>query len=682
MANRFSQISTSSFKPLSLDEIMAVPLAKQVQHDEASLALDEFSKMEANSLDKDKEYVTGQIQAFQKESDDVSNQLLDSGVNRNLTNKIKSLRNRKNQEFSLQGKTGQASAAYNQYKENEKQIMARKDLTAKQKQYGLAKAKNDYLGVAEGGTYQDYIGTSSIDVMEKGRQIASQMTPEEKADALRTSTGQAWGYDSDLKMYTNGTYKIRELKPEHIQQVVYQALKSDRTVNEYVNELQELGIESDGDAMLRDAAVNAGNIYQIKENNQTAGFLAGQTPGGPKDPTVGYIAPDHPWNSMDVLSDAGATALNEQYEVLEPEDYGELFGTNGLLKDEKEFELSWLGKKAYQNSKEEIKWAEDEFASGNLNKDDRDAIIKSAKSTQAWWETGTQQNYKTVKQTVTDLRKDYPNLEEATDEDVYKAYSELKKDGISRFSQVIAPMNPKSTYYALEERLLGKGDANGTFASKNVKMQGMPSGSTKMMAENLDMKEKEFNDMIRTTGKRIGFAPGLTDMPGADAIQFTFPEGHDRKGQTDIIYFAPDNSISSSFKAVGRMNDAKIQGIPYMINDVVNGKEMISTAITVRTNPKNGKKYYNHESYVFNSKVEVPQEELKAIEYTYYTAEELRANGAPSATIGEYIGYTTDGHLVRRRSYDEEIQRVQNQVTRLYDRTPNASQGLSKAQKN
>ena len=204
MAGRTPDISTSSFKPLSLDEIMMVPLAKQAQEDQATLALDELSKLEAQSLDVDKQYVAGQVDAFQNEASFISDQLMNQGVDRNLINKTKALRARKNKEFSIHGKTGQANAAFNQYQANKKSIMARGDLTAQQKKLGLAKAQSDYVGVVEGGQYQDYVGTAYQDVMKKGREIVKQMTPEQKAGALGMTI-------DENGMYRDGKYTYKRL---------------------------------------------------------------------------------------------------------------------------------------------------------------------------------------------------------------------------------------------------------------------------------------------------------------------------------------------------------------------------------------------------------------------------------------------------------------------------------------
>mgnify|MGYP000138510597 FL=1 len=650
MANRFTNISTSSFKPLSLDEIMAVPLAKQAQHDASMLALDEFSKMEANSLDKDKEYVSGQIQAFQKESDDIANDLLDNGVNRSLKNKIKGLRSRKNVEFSLQGKTGQASAAYNQFKANEKSIMARKDLTEQQKTAGLAKAKNDYLGVAEGGQYQDYVGTSHIDIMEKGRKIASQMTPEEKAGALGMT------YNETTGMYSDGTYTFKTLKPEHIQKVVYQGLKNDRLVQDYTNELQELGIEEDADEMIKQSAISAGNVYQVSSTKTAQSLLPGFAQKKKADASEGMIDTTQPWNSMH-LENMDA-AFNYQYDMIDEDTAQDLFNpdTGQVVTFNEKYDAE-LGEKR----EKAMKMANDMKKSGAM---DYKAYQQQMMAISVMYPDQKKglKAAEDLKAVITNLKTDNPNLNELSDRAVFDLYNEAKKRSVKSFAQVVKPMNPKSTYKALETNLIGSGDKSGDIMQKTVKTS---DGKTMAYNELFESDEydhldkNELNAAIRSTGKVLGFAPGHIDMPGASVVQFEDPNG-----DIHILYVEADDKESKAFAGVAKMNKAIIDGQNYSHENVGGRHEHIITELSQRS----GK----YEAAIIRAQEEIPNEELRELEWTY-------ANNPnyPGALISEY-----NGNPVLRYNFDDEVQRSTNKVTNYYDETPNASQGLSKEQKN
>ena len=105
--------TTASFKPLSLDEIMLVPLAKQKAEDQMIMDMDELDLMATNALGADQGYVNAQKDAFMNEVSSARDRLMTEGVDRSLINKFKGLRSRKNLEFSVNGNTGKANVAYN-----------------------------------------------------------------------------------------------------------------------------------------------------------------------------------------------------------------------------------------------------------------------------------------------------------------------------------------------------------------------------------------------------------------------------------------------------------------------------------------------------------------------------------------------------------------------------------------
>ena len=201
MAGRTADISTSSFKPLSLNEIMMVPLAMQAKEDNLNqLALDEFSALQSIALAADKEYVTGQVEALKKESGSITDDLMTNGYSKNLFNKFRKLKSKKDNELSIMGKTGQAAAAYNQYEANKANIMKDPRLTADQKKLGLQEALDIYEssgGAAGGAQYQDYVGAAHIDAMQKARDIAKEISPQEIAKRMGISQNAQGLYEEN-----------------------------------------------------------------------------------------------------------------------------------------------------------------------------------------------------------------------------------------------------------------------------------------------------------------------------------------------------------------------------------------------------------------------------------------------------------------------------------------------------
>jgi len=112
MANRFSNITTAGFKGLSLDEIMAIPLAKQARQDASLAATDELEALQTKRLDADKGVVDKEMERIRQESEDISKQLMERGVDRNLSNKLRKLRSSQKRSFGASGVVGQAKSNY------------------------------------------------------------------------------------------------------------------------------------------------------------------------------------------------------------------------------------------------------------------------------------------------------------------------------------------------------------------------------------------------------------------------------------------------------------------------------------------------------------------------------------------------------------------------------------------
>ena len=110
--NRYSDLSTSTYKPLSLQEIMMVPMAKQKQHDEAQAMADEYSALSSNRLSQDAELVDARLGELRGKADAITNSLLEKGVDRDAIGQLNKLKREKELEFSQQGLIGNAQSNY------------------------------------------------------------------------------------------------------------------------------------------------------------------------------------------------------------------------------------------------------------------------------------------------------------------------------------------------------------------------------------------------------------------------------------------------------------------------------------------------------------------------------------------------------------------------------------------
>jgi len=663
MAGITPDITTSSFKPLSLDEIMMVPLAKQQQDDQAQLALDEFAALESQALGPDKDYVSGQIGAFKKEAGSLSDQLMNSGVDRNLINRVKGLRNRKTNELSLEGKTGQAAAAYNQYKENEKNIMNRKDLTADQKRLGLQEALTQYKGVTEGGQYQDYVGAAHIDIMQRGRDIASKMTPQEIAKATGLQVDEN-GY------YRDGSYIHKTLPAEHIEKVIAQALKGDQDLMAYAQEMERLGIANAEEEIMK-SAQSAGNVFQRKDINEKSTLLpSGMQPQPTSlDPTKGMIDPSQQWDTIDITYQDGI--WNEAFNLPSEERANVLF-TSGQLRDvspqyDKERE------DRIKKDRELIKNLPIPWKEKNKELATFDMANKSYEK--------ENKEVAELKESLDSLRKANPVLSSInpetnlpyTDKEVYDIYKNGALKAEKTMSKVIKPSNPNNTFVALGEDLLGDGDTNGSFAQKTMKIAGKEIGAKDVVASQMGLELDQFNSLMRK-GKVLGFAPGHIEMPGAFVVQIEIDEntGKYDKGDTPIVYVQNDGHPRQLLGSISRMNEAIKSGKNYnkhMIRSAsgIPVNEMVVTELNPQTK--------TYEAATIRSETEYSKEEIDQLNFQ-------RVPGSGAIQIALNDDGTPVLPKVYKLMYDDEMQRSINKVTSHYDQIANSKQVLGKSQKN
>ena len=647
MAGITPDISTSSFKPLSLDEIMMVPLAKQKQEDEAVLALDELDAMQSNALVQDQDYVSGQIAAFRKESDDISKRILDEGVDRGLINKVRGLRRRKNEEFSISGKTGQAAAAFNQYQANKDAILKRKDLTEEQKRLGVAKALENYKGVENAGVYEDYIGASFVDVMKKGRSIAASMKPEERAAALGIH------YDPQTKTYRDGTKSYKKLTPNHIKQVVYGALQGDQAVQNYLKDIEGFGA-GNAEEVMRQAAISAGYVYQVSSIKDQTRVVS--NPNGADKVLEGDGATDlsSEWSSVLILS--GANGYNRTFgidkDMLKNVSYdnGKINFTN--FKGKEYIPAQWIGnvKHEKRETAEYKKWKEKNSDSEKLY----NAIQK--------------------------IRKDDPQgFMGRSDEYIAKSYIKGAERAAASFATIVRPTNNFNTFYQhYTDKVLGTQGRVGdiTSGSRTLKLMGSSGKSTPSeIAEELGFDNiKEFNlaltNGVNKQGKAVvegmvndpdipmGIVVHMKDGEGISHRIVVSPEREvsDRLGQASIMMKNLSEGIG--FEARKGVGKNKITGKTETHNEYyVNKAENIEGL-----NDSQG--YVEYTPLIIRSKTDFTEDEAKRIEWNPQTQR---------ATLdGKYLPNTNV------MTYDEQVNHSMNRIAKKWDQSPTGKRGVKK----
>ena len=636
MAGITPDISTSSFKPLSLDEIMMVPLAKQKQEDQSILALDELDAMKSNALAQDQEYVSGQISAFQKESDDISSRILDQGVDRSLVNKVRGLRRRKDDEFSITGKTGQAAAAYNQYNLNKSNILKRTDLIEDQKRLGVQKALTDYQGVQNEGKYEDYIGASFVDVMKKGREIASKMKPEERAAALGIT------YDPETKTYRDGTKSYKKLTPNHIKQVVYGALQGDQAVGNYLREVEGLGI-GNTEEMMREAAISAGDVYQVSSLKDETRVVS--NPNGADKVLQGDGASDldSDWTSIYVLN--GATGYNRVLGIDKDTLKKIRYSDGGKKINFTEFKGKkmkpgfWTGNFYHEptESSEYVEWKEENAAAEKVY----NAIQK--------------------------LRMDDPEgFSDKSDAYVANSYIKGAERASASFATIVRPANNLNSFYEhYTDKILGTNGGVGDIASgaRSLKIMGqnMGDGTPSQIAEQLGFDNiKEFDSALRNGIDDQGRAVIEGMVNDSDIPMGIVVHMKDKDGISQRIVVSPEADVARRLGQASTMMKNLAEGKTFQVKKAVGrnkitGKAEVHNEYYVNKAENiegfNGSQgYVDYTPLIIRSKQDFTEDEAKRIK--------LDPSTGKATLDGKYLPNT----LVM--TYDEQVSRSMNTIAK------------------
>lgn len=667
-------VTTASFKPLSLDEIMLVPLAKQKAEDQMIMDMDELDLMATNSLEADNAYVNAQRDAFKNEVGSVRDRLMTEGVDRSLINKFKGLRSRKNLEFSVNGNTGKANAAYNAMQLNKKNIMNNNNLSSEQKRLGILEAESAYNqsgGVGAGAEYIDYIGNDYIDTNAEAQKIAAQMTPQ--------SIGESTGYTFDGKTYKDESGKTVTLTPEQIQRVAYDTMASNTQTMAYLKEAERLGIIVSADDELRRAAINAGNMYQRKDSTIATNSQVGN---------MGKINSGNDavqsWEMQNTTGVKRGLYIGD-LEVLK-EDVDGLF-TDGMIADrpadwdEDDQKREDLVQAQYDEefSPENKKKHTDSYGSiqdflGIDAEEQWNQRIESFNRTHRGVGTGyyKMKKRKDIKDKISEMKDKYPSLNKQkpavinddgtvaeparpwNEEEIFKAILNGSNNASVAMGQISIPYNSKSTFYNyVQDNVIGTKERAGSFASSQMQFEGFPAGGVDLIAEQMGFSDtKSFIESFQETGKAVGLLPGNLDFPGAYGIQMK-----DQSGNIRMVNVENGSSSGYVFNTVSKMNKALSGGIAYQKNQFTNDNgDVIHKHIMTDINPSNG----SMSAYSITT------------QNKNVTKEDIEGYMFKTGPRGYEFAYTADGTTqifptVMRSTYDQEMQRANVQVEKKFN---------------
>lgn len=234
--NRYTQLTPASFNPLSMEEILAVPLAKQQRHDQLQMAAMQEGMFDNPFLDTDMEVVQTGISEIKDGLTSIEDELATKGISRGLTRKMLELKRRKQEFLSPTGIGGKAAANYTAYHQNVKDIMDNKNASMSDKADQIRAAKQRYDmtgGVAEGANYNPYQGFDSYNIPEFLMDVGENLEP------FITQTS-GWRKSQDGTYWTNGTTKTTTLPLEVVENALMSAAASNPDLVDYLARKAEI----------------------------------------------------------------------------------------------------------------------------------------------------------------------------------------------------------------------------------------------------------------------------------------------------------------------------------------------------------------------------------------------------------------------------------------------------------
>ena len=215
MAGRTSDIQTSSFKPLDLNEIMMVPLAKQKMEDEILMGADKFGSLTSDVLGSDSKTAKSTIGGFKERASALSDDVIERGVSRSQFNKLRGLKNETNAEMTT-GFVGKAmankkaAAAYMQAMATKKERQA--GWSPKQAQQWAASQVGGFGGTQnEDGSFNSFSGqelSAKVDEAEYIRKAIDDVAERVSDTSMRLI--KIGGLPAFTRAFEQGTVKAKD----------------------------------------------------------------------------------------------------------------------------------------------------------------------------------------------------------------------------------------------------------------------------------------------------------------------------------------------------------------------------------------------------------------------------------------------------------------------------------------
>lgn len=238
--NYYDQFQPLTYNPMTLQEMLIGPQMMQQKHDQYQALLDQEGLFDVPALEVDKPGVQQWMDKYKENINDLSDQLLRSGYNKDLSRRARQILQEKQQAISSRGYLGRANQAYQQYLKNvedEKKRLEKGEINRDQYERGLAFALQRYNqsgGASSNATYTPWASTKAVDLQELVSKYGKEITPQTIAKDL------GYKYDPSTGIITDSSNKTVTISPERIKNTIISRIMSNPEAMSYLKERQQL----------------------------------------------------------------------------------------------------------------------------------------------------------------------------------------------------------------------------------------------------------------------------------------------------------------------------------------------------------------------------------------------------------------------------------------------------------
>lgn len=243
--NYYDQFQPLTYNPMTLQEMLIGPQMMQQRHDQYQALLDQEGLFDVPALDVDKPGVQQWMDKYKGEINDLSDQLLRSGYNKDLSRRARQILQEKQQAVSSRGYLGKANAAYQQYLNNvesERKRLEKGEINRDQFERGIASALDRYNkagGVSSNASYSPWYSTKAVDLQDLVSKYGKEITPQTIASDL------GYEYDEERGIIKDSSNKTVTISPERIKNIIISRIMSNPEAMAYLKERQQLGLTND-----------------------------------------------------------------------------------------------------------------------------------------------------------------------------------------------------------------------------------------------------------------------------------------------------------------------------------------------------------------------------------------------------------------------------------------------------